>query len=306
MAIIDIRHLRKSYGGTVAVEDVSLTVERGEVFGIIGPNGAGKTTTVESITGLRPYDSGTIRVLGVDPHTNRSMLRKRVGVQLQQCELPGKIRVGEAIDLYSSFYADPADPAALLDELGLGAKRKATFGTLSGGERQRLSIALALVGKPEIAVLDELTTGLDPRARHDTWEVIERVRDRGVTIVLVTHFMDEVERLCDRIAVIDAGKVVALDTPAGFVESTELQQRITFRPSRAFDDQLLTALPEVAGVRSDGAFVVVTGTGDLLAAVIGALAPEGVRAHELHATQPSLDEAFVQHTGHFLRNPTEL
>lgn len=217
MPVIEVSNLQKKYGETVAVADVTFTVERGEIFGILGPNGAGKTTTVELLSGLRQRDGGTVRVLGKDPDRDRAELRELVGVQLQASELPERIRVWEALDLYSSFYSHPADWRELLDLLGLSGRRNARFGTLSGGQKQRLSIALALVGDPQVAVLDELTTGLDPAARRETWALIESVRNRGVTVVLVTHFMDEAERLCDRVAVIDGGRTVAVDTPAALI-----------------------------------------------------------------------------------------
>ncbi|QWF80404.1 ABC transporter ATP-binding protein [Amycolatopsis sp. CA-230715] len=213
MPLIEVRNLHKRYRDHVAVDDVSFTVERGEIFGLLGTNGAGKTTTVECVQGLRTPDSGTISVLGLDPRTDHAALRQRLGSQLQESQLPEKIRVSEALDLFASFYADPEDPGYLMDQFGLRDKANSYFGTLSGGQKQRLSIALALVGRPEVAVLDELTTGLDPHARRDTWKVIESVRDTGVTLVLVTHFMDEAERLCDRVAVLDAGRIVATGTP---------------------------------------------------------------------------------------------
>jgi ABC-2 type transport system ATP-binding protein len=210
-----------TYGDTVAVDDVTFTVRRGEIFGILGPNGAGKTTTVESIAGLRRSNGGRIDVLGIDPARDPSRLHQVVGVQLQEAALPERIRVGEALSLFAAFYDDPSDPDELLSALGLSDKRDARFGKLSGGQRQRLSIALALVGNPRIAILDELTTGLDPHARRDTWRLIEGVRSRGVTVVLVTHFMDEAERLCDRVALLDKGRLVALDTPAALVAGIE-------------------------------------------------------------------------------------
>ena len=188
-AVIDVQNLHKTYGDTVAVDDVSFTVHEGEIFGILGPNGAGKTTTVECIEGLRAPDSGQISVLGLDPRRDRPELTQRLGVQLQDSQLPDQLRVAEALRLNSAFYRNPADWHALMDTLGLTSKSKTPFGKLSGGQKQRLSIALALLGSPQVAVLDELTTGLDPQARRDTWELIEGVRDRGVTIVLVTHFI---------------------------------------------------------------------------------------------------------------------
>jgi len=205
MNVIEVENIVKRYGDRLAVDGVSLTVEEGEIFAILGPNGAGKTTTVESIAGLRTPDSGTIRVHGLDPHHDRHKVRELVGVQLQESQLPDRIRVSEAVELYASFYPHPADGAALIDGLGLSDQRRTAFGKLSGGQKQRLSIALALVGNPRIAILDELTTGLDPQARRDTWDLIEAVRDRGGTIVLVTHFIEEAERLPHRPGLIRDG-----------------------------------------------------------------------------------------------------
>ncbi|MEV6619774.1 ABC transporter ATP-binding protein [Amycolatopsis sp. NPDC051106] len=214
MPLIEVTDLRKSYGSRVAVDGVSFTVERGEIFGILGTNGAGKTTTVECLQGLRQADSGELSVLGLDPAADRAALTRRVGVQLQESRLPAKLRVREALELFASFYPDPADVDVLLDQVDLRDHARAYFGKLSGGQKQRVSIALALVGNPELAILDELTTGLDPHARRETWRLVEGVRATGVTVLLVTHFMDEAERLCDRVAVFDAGRVVATGTPA--------------------------------------------------------------------------------------------
>jgi ABC-2 type transport system ATP-binding protein len=297
MPIIEVTNLHKRYRDVVAVDDVSFTVEAGEIFGILGPNGAGKTTTVESIAGLRTPDRGSISVLGLDPRRDRAELRQRVGVQLQESRLPDKLRVWEALDLYASYYRHPADPDRLLEVLGLAAKRNAAYRKLSGGQKQRLSIALALVGSPTVAVLDELTTGLDPQARRDTWDLIEQVRDTGVTIILVTHFMDEAERLCDRLALIDSGRIAALDTPAGLVAEAAKEQRVRFRPSAVVDEQLLRELPEVTSVQHSGPQLVVTGTGNLLHAVTSVLARNQIVAHDLRVEQASLDDAFVRLTG---------
>jgi ABC-2 type transport system ATP-binding protein len=299
MAIIEVKDLVKRYGEHAVVDGVSFTVEEGEIFGILGPNGAGKTTTVESIAGLRTPDSGTIRVLGLDPRRDRAEVHQRLGVQLQKSELPERITVWEALDLYSSFYDKPAN-WELIEELGLAEKRHAAFRHLSGGQKQRLSIALALVGNPKIAVLDELTTGLDPHARRETWQLIEDVRARGVTVLLVTHFMEEAERLCDRLAVIDAGRVVALDTPAGIVAHVDAEQRLQFRPSAPLDDRMLTDLPEVHSVTRNGSTVLVAGTGNLVHAVTSVLARNQIVASELRVEQADLDDAFVALTG---RNP---
>jgi ABC-2 type transport system ATP-binding protein len=297
MNVIEVNDLVKHYGPVLAVDGISFAVEEGEIFGILGPNGAGKTTTVESIIGLREPDSGTIRVLGLDPRHDRDQLRQQVGVQLQESALPDQIRVREALDLYASFYDQPADVDALLADLGLEDKQNARFGKLSGGQKQRLSIALALIGNPRVAVLDELTTGLDPQARRDTWELIEAVRDRGVTIVLVTHSMEEAERLADRLAIIDKGRVVALDTPGALVSRVDAEQRMSFRPSAPLDDALLIGLPEVGGVTRSGDKVVVTGTGNLVHAVTSVLARQQIIAMELRIDQPGRDDAFIALTG---------
>ncbi|MGH3878585.1 MAG: ABC transporter ATP-binding protein [Actinophytocola sp.] len=297
MAIIEVDGLVKRYGEHTAVDDVSFAVDEGEIFGILGPNGAGKTTTVESVEGLRRPDAGTVRVCGLDPRRDAGELKQLLGAQLQESELPDKLRVGEAMELYSSFYREPADWRQLLDVLGLAGKRDAQFRRLSGGQKQRLSIALALVGSPRVAVLDELTTGLDPQARRDAWDLIEGIRARGVTILLVTHFMAEAERLCDRIAVIDSGKLVAIDTPAGLVSTVDDMQRIRFRPSTPVDHALLTSLPEVSAVEHAGGQLVVTGTGNLLHAVTSVLARNQVVAAELRMEQSTLDDAFVALTG---------
>ena len=228
---VEIAHLRKAYGDVVAVDDVSFSVAEGEIFGVLGPNGAGKTTTVECVLGLRSPDAGSIRVLGLDPGQDREDLHQIVGAQLQESAQPGKLRVGEILDLYRSFYAEPADVGEFIDALGLAGKLKDYYRSLSGGQRQRLSVALALIGRPKIAVLDEMTAGLDPQARRATWDLIESVRNRGVTILLVTHFMEEAERLCDRVALIDAGRVVALDSPAGLAARASGGTSVRFVPS---------------------------------------------------------------------------
>jgi ABC-2 type transport system ATP-binding protein len=295
--VIQVDHLTKRYGDKLAVDDLSFSVERGEIFGILGPNGAGKTTTVEIIEGLRTADAGTVSVLGLDPIRDRSELRPHVGAQLQESQLPERMKVWEALDLYASLYDHPADWVSLLADLGLKEKRDTRFGKLSGGQKQRLSIALALVGNPEIAVLDELTTGLDPHARRDTWRLIEQIRDRGVTILLVTHLMEEAERLCDRLAVIDAGRLVAIDTPTGLVSRAGSGQRIRFRPSKPLSEDELAALPGVTNVSQAGSQVVVTGTGDLLQAVTSLLVRNQIVAAELRLEQASLDDAFVALTG---------
>ena len=298
MKVVDVRGLHKSYGSTVAVDDVSLQVDEGEIVGILGPNGAGKTTTVECVEGLRAPDRGQISVLGLDPRRDRAALTQQLGVQLQDSQLPERLRVGEALELYSSFYRTPADWRQLADQLGLSGLRDRRYGKLSGGQRQRLSIALALVGSPRVAVLDELTTGLDPQARRDTWALIEGVRDSGVTILLVTHFMEEAERLCDRVVLIDAGRVVATGSPAELAAGLDAEQRISFRPSAPIDRSVLAGLPGVTSVIWRGSTVQVTGTGDVLSSVTSALAARRIVAGQLRVEQASLEDAFVALTGH--------
>ena len=293
MNVVEVRELTKRYGSHAAVDGVSFAVEEGEIFGILGPNGAGKTTTVETIAGLRKPTGGTIRVLGLDPQQNRDRLRPLVGVQLQESELPERMTAAEAVGLFASFYADPEDPARLIDDLGLTEKRQTQYRNLSGGQKQRLSIALALVGKPKVAILDELTTGLDPQARRETWQVIESIRDRGVTVLLVTHFMEEAERLADRVAIIDGGRIVAIDTPAGIISRLDAEQTLRFRPSAPIEDGLLIDLPEVNDVKRAGPVVVVTGIGNLIHAVTSVLAQHGVVANDLRVEQANLDDAYL-------------
>lgn len=298
--VIEVRNLRKTYGTKVAVADVSLTIERGEIFGILGPNGAGKTTTVECLAGLRHADGGTVRLLGADPQRNPAAVREGLGIQLQESKLPPKLRVIEALRLYATFYADPADPEELLELLGLQEKRDTPFADLSGGQQQRLSIALALVGNPEVAILDELTTGLDPQARRDTWALIERVRDTGVTIVLVTHFMDEAERLCDRLAIIDDGRVVAEGRPADLIRAQEDQRAFRLRLPDGTPDSVpadLRALPDVASVTADRGEYEVAGSHRVLPAVVLALAERDIVPDEIRTLSRSLEDVFVRVTG---------
>jgi ABC-2 type transport system ATP-binding protein len=294
---VEIAHLRKTYGELAAVDDVSFSVAEGEIFGILGPNGAGKTTTVECAIGLRSPDSGTVRLLGLDPQADRDEVHEIVGVQLQASALPDRLRVREILDMYRSFYREPADVTELTEVLGLASKLNDYYKSLSGGQRQRLSVALALIGQPKVAVLDEMTTGLDPRARRDAWDLIEGMRERGVTILLVTHFMEEAERLCDRVALIDRGRVTALDTPASLAAQAQGGKSVRFVPSAPFGDWVLTGLPEVSRVDRDGQHVVVTGTGDLVNAVVLALAAAGVTAHDVQLGSSNLEDAFVRLTG---------
>jgi ABC-2 type transport system ATP-binding protein len=297
---IEILHLRKSYGTTIAVDDVSFSVAEGEIFGLLGPNGAGKTTTIECALGLRSPDSGSVRVLGLDPGEDSGRLHLIVGAQLQAGALPPLLRVGEILGLYRSFYRQPADVAELVRVLGLAGKLKNFYMSLSGGQKQRLSVALALIGRPKIAMLDEMTTGLDPQARRDTWDLIKGVRDRGATIVLVTHYMEEAERLCDRVALLDRGRVVAIGSPGGLARRAGGGQRVRFVPSGPFGDRLLTDLPEVKDVERNGRHVVVSGSGELVSAVILALASAGLTAGDVRVESATLEDAFVRLTGRHL------
>ncbi|MET8708579.1 ABC transporter ATP-binding protein [Streptomyces californicus] len=302
MAIIEVNGVRKSYAGRDVVDGVSFSVERGEIFGILGPNGAGKTTTVECVEGLRVPDAGTVRVAGLDPVADHDRVTWLLGAQLQESELQARLTVREALELYAALYPAPVDWRPLADRLGLTDRLSTRFAKLSGGQKQRLFIALALIGDPEIVVLDELTTGLDPRARRDTWKLIEEIRDSGVTVLLVTHFMEEAQRLCDRIAVIDRGRVVALDTPSGLIRRSTGSTVLSFVPSRpptAPELDRLAALPGVATVTPPDAagVLVLHATDDTVTPLISLLAEVGVTAQRLRITETSLDEAFLDLTG---------
>jgi ABC-2 type transport system ATP-binding protein len=293
MPMIEVSDLRKVYGTRNVVDGVSFSVEPGEIFGILGPNGAGKTTAVECIGGLRRRDGGTISVDGMDPAKEGTALRDVLGIQLQESRLPDKMSVIEALDLYSSFYREPHNSGELLERLGLVEQRTTYFAKLSGGQKQRLSVALALIGNPRVAILDELTTGLDPVARREVWELLEDLRETGVTLLLVSHFMEEAERLCDRVIVIDHGRVIASDTPESLAASVHADQRMSFLPSVSFDHAILQTLPEVHAVATAGERVIVTGSDDVASAVIIALHERGISVGKLRVDQPSLDDAFV-------------
>jgi len=292
--VIEVDHLRKTYGSTVAVDDVSFEVNRGEIFGLVGPNGAGKTTAVECLQGLRHADGGRVRVLGADPRD--SALRGRIGSQLQSSALPDRIKVWEAIDLFSAFSARPRDWRELLEEWGLADRADAYFSALSGGQRQRLFVALALVTAPEVIFLDEMTAGLDPSARRVAWHLIERVRDSGVTVVLVTHFMEEAEQLCDRIAVIDRGRVSALGSPQQLVAQYAPEIRVSFTiPTDGLD--WLRDTPDVTSVALTGHRVEVRGKDALIVRVAAALAERGLAPPDFRVHQPTLEDVFLRITG---------
>jgi ABC-2 type transport system ATP-binding protein len=293
MSVIEVTGLRKVYGQRTVVDGVTFSVEAGEIFGILGPNGAGKTTTVECIGGLRSRDGGSVTVAGMDPAQEGPTFRQVLGIQLQESRLPDKMTVIEALDLYASFYPKPHEPEELLERLGIIEQRKTYFAKLSGGQKQRLSVALALIGNPRVAILDELTTGLDPAARRDVWDLLEDLRAAGVTLLLVSHFMEEAERLCDRVIVIDRGQIIAADTPEGLAASVQADQRMTFLPSAPFDLNVLSALPDVHSTNAVGERVVVTGTDNVASAVIITLHALGISVGKLRVDQPSLDDAFV-------------
>ena len=295
-SVIEVTDLRKSYGGRAVVDGVSFAVEEGEIFGILGPNGAGKTTTVECVEGLRVPDAGRVRVAGLDPVADHDRVTHVLGAQLQQSELQPKLTVREALELYAAFYPAPADWRPLAERLGLTARLGTRFGKLSGGQRQRLFIALALIGNPRVVVLDELTTGLDPRARRDTWQLIEDVRANGVTVLLVTHFMEEAQRLCDRIAVIDKGRIAALDTPTGLIRRSAGATVISFTPSAPLDEHELAALPALASIERKDERITLSGTDETVNAVITLLARHHVTARELRVTDATLDDAFLDLT----------
>lgn len=294
--VIDVQGLRKVYGSTVAVEDVCFQVTAGEIFGLLGPNGAGKTTTVECLQGLRHADGGQMRVLGLDPWKERASLRRRIGSQLQESALPDRLKVWEALDLFASAPLSRAKRELLLEQWGLADKRDTSFAGLSGGQRQRLFVALALVNQPEIVFLDEMTTGLDPAARRTAWDLIEQIRERGTTVILVSHFMDEVERLCQRVAVINHGRTVALDTPARLVEQQAQQRRVLFR----WDGESLSWLetvPHVHAMRRQEGQVEVEGDGSVLQHVAAALLQRGIEPDDLRVERPTLEDVFLEMVG---------
>jgi ABC-2 type transport system ATP-binding protein len=294
---VSVSGLRKRYGATVAVADVSFGVEQGEIFGLLGPNGSGKTTTVECLQGLRRADAGRVDVFGLDPVAAPHRVRRIIGTQLQDSALPDRIRVWEALRLFSVI--NPGGPPweQLLDEWGLADRRNAAFGDLSGGQQQRLFVALALVAEPRLVVLDEMTTGLDPAARRVAWDLVDAVRSRGATVILVTHFMDEAERLCDRLAVLRDGRVIAAGTPTELIEFRNRERQVRFTAPAGADLGFLRGVSGVSNVaRQDGHGVQVTGSGPLLARVAHALVDHGIEPHDLRADLPTLEDAYLAMT----------
>ena len=301
--VIAVSHLGKRYGRTVAVDDVSLEVAAGEIFGLIGPNGAGKTTTMECVQGHRVADSGTISVLGLDPQRHAAELRQRIGVQHQEAHLQKRIKVWEAVDLWRSLYTRTVDTEALLARLGLAAKRNAWFMTLSGGQKQRLFIALALIHEPELVFLDELTTGLDPQARRAIWELVTGIRDRGTTVFLTTHLMEEAERLCDRVAILEHGRIIEVGTPAELVRRHCPERSVVFTSDDADVLGRMSGLGEVEQDPGDGVTYTLRGAGDdFVTEVIHRIAREGVRVRGFRTEIPTLEEVFLKLTGHGIRD----
>ena len=301
-AAITVDGLRKAYGDLVAVDSIAFEVREGEIFGMVGPNGAGKTTTIECIEGLRNPDGGTVRVLGMDPQQGSYALRERIGVQLQESALPARLKVWEVLDLFAALYQRAVDWRPLLEQLGLAEKRNAAFSKLSGGQKQRLFIALALLNDPELIFLDELTTGLDPQARRAMWDLVRSIRQQGKTVFLTTHYMEEAERLCDRVAIIDHGKIVALDTPEALIRSLGIEKRLVFTlpPSQATPS--LASLPQVSRVEQAGERLTVYGHGErFVSAVVYALEDAGVPFLDLRTEQPNLEDVFLALTGREMR-----
>ena len=302
-AVIKVERLRKVYGSTVAVEEVSLEVYEGEIFGMVGPNGAGKTTTTECIEGLRDPDAGSIQVLAMNPQRDGYALRNRIGVQLQTSALQERLKVWEALDLFASFYPRSVDWEALLEQLGLAEKRNAPFAKLSGGQKQRLFVALALVNDPELVFFDELTTGLDPQARHAIWDLVRGIRDKGKTVFLTTHFMEEAERLCDRVAIMDHGKIVALDTPQNLIRHLDAENRLIFTVDGNLEIQQLLRVQGVTRVEPDNGQFVVYGRGDqLVGDIVHALTSNGLRLRTLRTEEPTLEDVFLSLTGRKMRD----
>jgi ABC-2 type transport system ATP-binding protein len=306
--IIQVEGLIKTYGSTKAVDNISFEVWEGEIFGMVGPNGAGKTTAIEIIEGLRQANEGKVYVLGLDPVHQERQLRPLLGIQLQQANLPENIKVWEALDLYTSFYPRTLDWQELLERLGLIEKRNSAFRKLSGGQKQRLFIALALLNDPQLIFLDELTTGLDPQARHTIWDLVRDIRKQGKTVFLTTHFMEEAERLCDRVAILDHGKIVAIDTPANLIASLEIGERVVFTVDGGWSPEKMASLPRVTRVENQGDRIIVSGQvngsngyAPLVTEIINTLTVEGIRFSNLRTEQPNLEDVFLSLTGREIR-----
>jgi len=299
---IEVSNLVKCYGDLRAVNGVSFTVDEGEIFGLVGPNGAGKTTTIECLEGLRPPDEGRVSILGKDPHSESRAVMERIGIQLQESDLPPRLRAGEALNLFASFYAESVDPGILLERMGLQEKARAPVAKLSGGQKQRLFIALALINRPDVVFLDELTTGLDPQARRSMWDLVREIRDQGSTVFLTTHYMEEAERLCDRVAIMDQGQLVALDRPQALICALGIEKRLSFYPLNGSKNMGLEALPGVECVERLQGRVVISGSGKrFISRVVHALEDNSVEFDDLRTEQPNLEDVFLSLTGRAIR-----
>ena len=301
--VIQVDGIRKAYGSEVAVDDVSFEVVSGEIFGLIGPNGAGKTTTMECVEGLRTPDRGTISVLSLDPFREVYRLQDRIGVQLQEAQLQKRIKVWEAVHLWAALYPNPIDGDRLLEQLGLSDKRNAWFMTLSGGQKQRLFIALALINDPEVVFLDELTTGLDPQARRAIWELVRDIRDRGKTVLLTTHLMEEAERLCDRVAIIDRGRIIDIDSPTRLVARHCPERTVLLSTADSAAAEHFGAVSGVDAVEQQDTSYIVRGRDpDLVTALIRCLSENGITVTDFRTVVPTLEDVFLKLTGHSIRN----
>jgi ABC-2 type transport system ATP-binding protein len=302
--VIHVSGIRKTYGRTVAVDEVSFDVNDGEIFGLIGPNGAGKTTTMECIEGLRTHDRGTISVLGLDPFRDVYKLQERIGVQLQQAQLQKRIKVWEAVDLWASLYRKKTvDAERLLEQLGLSDKRDAWFMNLSGGQKQRLFIALALINDPEVVFLDELTTGLDPQARRAIWDLVRAIRERGKTVFLTTHLMEEAERLCDRVAIIEHGRIIDIDTPERLVARHCPERSVVLVTEDPNAEERFRTVPRVESVSCKDSRYTIRGQGeDLVTEVIQCLSENRIRVTDFRTVLPNLEDVFLKLTGHSIRD----
>jgi ABC-2 type transport system ATP-binding protein len=301
--VIQVSGIRKTYGKTVAVSEVSFEVGEGEIFGLIGPNGAGKTTTMECVEGVRRPDRGDIKILGLDPFRDVYQLQNRIGVQLQQAQLQKRIKVWEAVDLWASLYTKPVDGERLLDQLGLSSKRNAWFMTLSGGQKQRLFIALALINDPEVVFLDELTTGLDPQSRRAIWELVRGIRERGKTVFMTTHLMEEAERLCDRVAIIEHGKIIDMGSPLELVSRHCPLRTVVLATNDALAEERLHGIPSVDSVtRQDSRFTILGRGDDFVTEVIQCLAENRIRVTDFRTVLPNLEDVFLKLTGHSIRD----
>jgi ABC-2 type transport system ATP-binding protein len=301
--VIEVSGIRKTYGSTVAVSDVSFEVTEGEIFGLIGPNGAGKTTTMECVEGVRRPDRGEISILGLNPFRDVYQLQNRIGVQLQSAQLQKRIKVWEAVDLWASLYTKTVDAKRLLEQLGLSSKRDAWFMNLSGGQKQRLFIALALINDPEVVFLDELTTGLDPQARRAIWDLVRGIRERGKTVFMTTHLMEEAERLCDRVAIIEHGKIVEIGRPQDLVRRHCPERTVLLATDNVIAEERLRTIPTVETVTCRDSQFTLEGKGDdFVTEVIQCLSENRIRVTDFRTVLPTLEDVFLKLTGHSIRD----